>query len=418
MEYSDARYYDKDNWPFPLSKEDHDRLEQHREVLGKPVGAMSAEPCAHTAGKIRDVAEAIVKEVCKVMVGDAIREPAMETVRAILFGQHEYKEGPSGVGKTHLDELVLLASGIPYEKYIGHRDAADVDLLYGNVPGPNGAAQFSPGPMLMPGVVAFVLDELPRLETGTSGVLLDPMSNARATVRHYGMGGTKTVFLSPSWVVLAAGNVDSYLGQAGKSEAVMDRIVIGQDMPQPGDEAQGEIFMKTSLRGRANLRPEVAKEARVATVGLRARAGEPALTLREAQAALCAVHMDKEFMRRSLRFARLVSNPEFLERSRWKASEDHTAWADSLRGRDRTSLQELAELVKENVQEGSNPRGIGYIRDGACARSLMRGSAVVDSADVKAAARAAMRFRLKPYPGCDLNVAEILRRAGDLAFGA
>ena len=91
----------------------------------------------------------------------------------LMFGRHVYIEGSSGIGKTQIVRELCSMLSLPYEQYDAYADATDLSLFGGEVPVSQNnsiAFSFERGPLLTPGLLGLVIDELPRLPASTSNV--------------------------------------------------------------------------------------------------------------------------------------------------------------------------------------------------------------------------------------------------------
>src|SRR5262249_5359077 len=161
--------------------------------------------------------------------------------------------GSSGIGKTAIVRSMSQFLGMPYQQFDAYADASDLALLGGEVPQSDAARGlrfvFERGPILAPGLISLVIDELPRLPAATSNVLLQAMAERQVSVSLVASGrGSATILLSPAFTVVGTGNPVGYGGQGERSLALFDRFDIGIEMAHPAALARLEIMRAVSTQ--------------------------------------------------------------------------------------------------------------------------------------------------------------------------
>jgi MoxR-like ATPase len=355
----------------------------------------------------------------------------------MAFGRHVYIEGSSGIGKTQIVREVCRMLSLPYEQYDAYADSTDLSLLGGEVPVMQNNAltfNFERGPLLTPGLLNLVIDELPRLPASTSNVLLQAMAERKVSVSLVASArGTATVLLSPHFIVIGTGNPVGYGGQGERSLALFDRFDIGIEMKHPGLEARRQILIQAAEGGQNQpsfshkpgftlsainrLRAEVkisrlfvpvmvASAYALAPKAFAARTGteDPAMKADDA-----LKRLEEEGR------SPLHAHPD--EVLMWQA-------ARAFYGKHKDEVRALRAMVEENLTEGSNPRGeISVIRN-AQALTLVRHKPPEGSwtppevhwEDLGQAFHWANYARLKTYPGAEGNRGALLDAAQALFF--
>jgi len=334
---------------------------------------------------------------------------------AVVFGVNAYVEGSSGTGKTSLMRFLCQIMQVPLAEFDASADASDLQLLGGEVPRGDNKFSFGLGPLLKPGAVGIMIDELPRLPALTANVLLQAAAERRVTVALPVTGsGDHVVLLSPGFFVLGVGNPVGYGGQGERNVALWDRFGIGLYMPQPLSPERDEMLKSRLIPQPIDLMaPEFEKtQAFFEPI-------PPSFSFREAHAALYCVNVDEEHRQRMIAACYAISPDAFLRRVDWKTCPYFNAASDELTSRQKTKLKELRKLVNENLAEGSNPRGEEHMLRNARALRLMdnqNNDFEVARKHLSTAFRMANRARLKTFPGCEDQVEPILDLASEVFF--
>ncbi len=424
------RYHQSENWgTSELSEEDRINLERHRELIGEPIYADQFDRTnARRVGSRITANYRECRRIARELFSGRKVLPVFEGMyQALVFGQSGYVEGSSGVAKTAMMRALYRMIDAPLAEFDASADASDLNLIGGEIPGttPNGGLSFTfrRGPVLKPGALGLMIDELPRLPANASNVLLQAMAERRLNVSLVATGGgDHTVLLSPNFFVLGVGNPVGYGGQGERSLALYDRFSIGLYMPHPGSSDRIEMYKRfekgvgddpmAPLAGS----PSAPEEVEGATKSL-------GFTFREAHAALRMVTLPDELRERLCAMSFAVSPKSFRERVDWTTCK----FFSKLRAGDKETslklsekeLRKLEQMVNDYLIEGSNPRGElhGAIRN-AQIQCLMDAddddSLVVKPRHLARAFEQANLVRLKPTPGCEEQAAAIIEQAIDV----
>ena len=295
-----------------------------------------------TAGRFREIVEAIEHEIAKVMVGQ--REIVRDVLTSVIAGGHVLLEGVPGLGKTLLvrtlaDVLALEFSRIQFTP----------DLMPADITGTNILAEaddgrrrfvFQPGPVFANLVLA---DEINRATPKTQSALLEAMQEKTVTIANQ-MHPLRRPFF-----VLATQNPLEMEGTYPLPEAQLDRFFYKLIVTYPSAADLGEIVRKTTNRSPATLRP-VADGAAIEAMGGLAR-----------QVPI-ATHLTDYVVR-----IVLATHPEH---------------------------DEAPAEVKRYVRYGASPRAAQAIVLGAKIRALLDHRLNVSFADIRGVALPALRHRL------------------------
>lgn len=357
--------------------------------------------------------------------GDNILEAFDALFIGLMFGRHVYIEGSSGIGKTDIARRLCAMLALPYQQYDAYADATDLSLLGGEVPvTEEGAIRFTfeRGPLLTPGLLGLVIDELPRLPASTSNVLLQAMAERKVSVSLVASGrGSTTVLLSPHFIVIGTGNPVGYGGQGERSFALYDRFDVGIEMKHPDIEARRSIMKQ---RGK----PTPTKEFD----------GELDFTLHGVNALINDVEFSENFIPILILAAHALGPSDFLQTTGTENPSDLTErkpehasgtervfWeaAKQFVKIHRSEFSKLRGMVEENLTEGSNPRGEISVIDNARALAVVLHNIggtwrppVVYLSDLGRAFHWANYARLKTYPGAEGKRGALLDQAVGLFF--
>lgn len=399
-----------------------EQLELHRNLLGAP-GQAADESTEVIAVRVRDHYKSCLSKITNVFKGANIQKAFSAAYASIIFGRHLYIEGSSGTGKTALIRAACRSFGnIPYDQFDATSDATDINLVGGEIPRSTGGGfefDFQRGPLLKPGALCLVIDELPRLPAATTNVLLQGMAERKVTISLVASGkGATTFLLSPSFSVIGMGNPVGYGGQGERSLALYDRFDIGIEMDHPNSEARLEIYSAA-----ANISDHKAPDV---------TPSERQFDLYQAQRYVDRVEIPDPILKLLLLASYYVSPEEFRNRVCWgdalpaagKAAEPqfYRKMIDNIenlhKGRDYIAklISRLKVAVKDSLVEGSNPRGeISAIKN-AQVHALINGRAKVDLADMGVGFQWATFARLKTYPGAESARRSIIEDATELFF--
>jgi len=355
--------------------------------------------------------QACIEEVSRILLGDRVREAMEGVYEGIVSGQHIFLYGTAGVGKTTLVKHLCNVMGVPWDRLDGQSDMADIHLMGSFLP-KQGGIEFVPGPLLRPGNLVLLIDELPRIPASVSNILLQPMAERSLAFADLAAGGTRQVQLSPGFVLIGTGNPFHYGGMAQKNEAVFDRFGMGFDMPHPSNMHRKDMLKKTG--NHTTARPLWLQPVGDPKGGL-------TLTLADIRVAASRVQISDAHLDHIIAISSLVSPKEYCRRVQWEDAFPGliTTYATP-QGFTESEAKQLwsafheinfEEMVDETVQEGSNPRGEEMMAGVARIAALADGRIVVNDDDIAKAAMRCLRFRLKPHPSMEPMISEIIRIA-------
>lgn len=413
-----ATYHGRENRE--LGYEWLDDLMRHNELMGGTYEFEEGESLGIIVQHIHDHFIACIKEIAQTFKGANMLHAFSAVYASMIFARHCYIEGSSGTGKTALVRSLCQFLELPYQQFDAAADVTDILLVGGEVPrsDPDRGMDFvfQRGPLINPGALTLVIDELPRLPAATSNVLLQAMAERKVTISLVASGrGSTTVLLSPGFAVIGMGNPVGYGGQGERSLALYDRFDIGIDMEHPDADARIEIY-------------DLATTAELSN----GKTASPQMnfTLRKATAALPQIVFPKPLKHLLALASYLASPSSFRERVAWEEplpSSDAIGKAinplfrpgKSRRLKDfewGRQLDKLCSKVDENLVEGSNPRGEISAALNAQAHAAMHGRQKVSLADLRVGFAWANFARLKTYPGCEAERGPILNAVADLCF--
>lgn len=164
--------------------------------------------------------------------------------QAAVFGRHVYVEGSPGTGKTAGMTWLSRVMDFTIAEFSCSADATDLSLVGGEIPVKGLEFVYQNGPVTRVGSIGGLFDELPRLPTQTSNVLLDVLAERKKRLSLVASGRADHVMLlSPHWFMIGTGNPAAVGGQsAERSQALWERIQIGLLMPQPQSDERLEMY--------------------------------------------------------------------------------------------------------------------------------------------------------------------------------
>ena len=398
-------------WAGPLTDEELAHVERERRLSGAHGDAteLTLDDLERVRGELKTLINTLTESIRERLQGDGTRDVFFALLQGIISGEHVYVEGSSGTAKTYSMRLLCELLELPLAKIDATADASDFTIVGGEMlsaaKADGSMFAFRRGPLLTPGAVALVIDELPRLPASASNALLQAMAERRVTVsRTAQKGGSQTVKLSDHLVVLATGNPVSYAGQGERSRALFDRFWIGMLMTQPPDSSRLEMYQKGLVE-----KQKTAPSPVDWSIDL--------WTLRRVRRLVSVENnlLTKEQLQSLLAVSHAVSPDDFTSAIGWTCPT-----YDDFAGRptmDKRALKQLRELVNANLAEGSNPRGeLSALRNAQTLFLMDRDAKVVDDAHLALGFAQANLARLKPFPNCEESVREIICRACQLFF--
>jgi MoxR-like ATPase len=346
------RYHSVENWGTQeFSEREQADIERHENLIGPPITVpLTDHEAIDIALSISTHWRRCVNLASQRFAGQGVLRVFEGMYQGLIFGQNTYVEGSSGTAKTETMRFLCRMINAPFGEFDASADTSDLNLLGGEIPGaaPGGGIEFrfQRGPVLKPGSLGLMIDELPRLPANASNVLLQAMAEKRSTVSLVATGeGDHTILLSPNFFVLGVGNPIGYGGQGERSLALYDRFGIGLYMPQPKSEERVKMYERFESGQDVNLQVNIA---------------EPDFTFNQAHAALYRMTLDDTLRQRLAALSFAISPEAFRKRVNWntcfyfnKLRNDKELKA--LINKER--LSELKNLVEDYLAEGSNPRG-------------------------------------------------------------
>jgi MoxR-like ATPase len=376
----------------PLSARHQRMLEMHAAVAGVPHDVTRAEAAA-IAQQLHAHNDQVLAALGEVMKGAEVIRVGRRSYQAMITGVHCLIHGTSGIGKTTIVKLIAHMIGLPLLRLDGGQgDLSDMKML-GEEKLKGGEFHFVRGVLTQPGVIVFLFDEVARAPANVTSLCLQAMAERSVRVVLYGRGDLE-VPLSPFWMVICTANPFGYGGSATKNEAFFDRLGMGLDMPHPPHAARVAILKGRNILDEIKL-PEIPLPVPLADI----------------RAALRHVEVSDAMYDQIVNVSYLVSPRSFREAVGW----DGCAW-EPLNRFQRAEMEQIEALSGRILTEGSNPRGEELILLNAVSNALIDGRLDISVDDVREAARAALRFRLKPFPGCDAEVPGLLDRVLSLVL--
>lgn len=441
----DLAYADVRNWQFPLTEEDTENLRKHQERIGDPIHnneyIRDGEPVKENGqrklfqpllvkGSIQGHWQQIQAEgvaggpnITPRFRGNGMREALRGMYIAMVFGRNVYVEGSPGSGKTSLATwLARSKMGLLIPEFSCSADATDLVLVGGEVPVEGETTiqfRFRPGPVTRAGAFGLLADELPRLPTQTSNVLLEVLAERLKRISLVASGrGDHVLRLSPGWFLIATGNPASVGGQAAeRSQALWERIQIGLLMPLPSSEARLQVYKdhQSSPPGSDPMTPRVPNQPNPNVLL------PPPFTFREARATMAEVRVPPTEpgtlgqLERMIAACSAISPEKFRRHYRWPSCPFYQAYLANAGNPEKKLVKELEEKVRNHLDEmeGSNPRCEIAALDNARCLAILRpdGPFHVTSDDMAEGFKLAHRARLRTLPGDEAEVEPILELA-------
>jgi hypothetical protein len=438
----DRIYASEDNWQYTLTSEDEENLQKHQLRVGDPIvnnqyvrdgkiveenGQPKAFQPHQVKGKIQGHWQQIRAEgvlggpnMVPRFRGEGMEEALRGMYIAMVFGRNVYIEGCPGSGKTSLATwLARNKMGLLIPEFSCSADATDLQLVGGEVPIAGGTTVqfgFNPGPVTRAGAFGLLADELPRLPTQTSNVLLEVLAERLKRISLVASKkGDHVLRLSPAWFLIATGNPVSVGGQAAeRSQALWERIQIGLLMPLPSSKARLAIYQdhQSAPPGGDPMAPQLPEQPNPNTPQ------PPPFTFREARAAMQAVKVPNAAPDNLGQFeimiaaCHAVSPAKFRGHYRWKECPYLKRYQELAGKAELRLVAQLQEMVHKHLDEmeGSNPRCEIAALDNARCLALLRpeGNFEVTADDMAEGFKLAHRARLRTLPGDEAQVEPIL----------
>jgi MoxR-like ATPase len=295
-----------------------------------------------TVEEFQDTAQAIMREVSKVIVGQ--EEVVRYVLICVMTGSHALLEGVPGLGKTTLIRALATALNLRFQ-----RIQFTPDLMPSDVTGTNimeeteegrRAFRFQQGPIFANMVLA---DEINRATPKTQSALLEAMQEKTVTIAN------TTYRLEPPFFVMATQNPLEMEGTYPLPEAQLDRFMFKIDVKFPSADELVSILNRTTGTDSDQPQP-VADGKRIIDMGALARKVPVASHINEYVARLI-----------------VSTHPDHFN---------------------------VPEIVRRFVRYGSSPRGAQSLILGAKLYALLSGRYNVSFDDIKMIAAPVLRHRL------------------------
>jgi len=280
-------------------------------------------------------------EIQKAIVG--YDDLLTDTLVAIFARGHVLLEGVPGLGKTFLVKTISEVLGLEAGRIQCTPDLMPADILGTQIVNEDGNGRrtlhFEKGPVFANIVL---VDEINRATPKTQAALLEVMQECRVTA------GGETHVLPQPFFVLATQNPMEMEGTYPLPEAQLDRFLFKVHVPFPDLEALVEISRRTTGSTGANL---------------------------------------KQVLDRG----RIMAMQQALEHV--PIADPYVSYAAEIVLATHPDSDTSVDQVKRYVAYGSSPRGLQALVRGAKAYALLEGRTAATDADIRRAAKVALRHR-------------------------
>ncbi len=186
--------------------------------------------------KISRIAEKVVEEVSKVIVGG---EPTIELLLAALLAEeHVLIEGPPGSAKTLMARAFARATGLTFKRVQMTVETMPSDITGFYVYTLTGQRLFRKGPIFSN---ILLVDELNRAPPRTQSALLEAMQERQVTIEG------DTYDLPRPFLVLATQMPRGAVGTYALPEVVLDRFALKIDTRYLEPEKEKEVVARTDV---------------------------------------------------------------------------------------------------------------------------------------------------------------------------
>lgn len=190
--------------------------------------------------RIRDVRQAIVKELHKVVIGQ--EKPMDQILTAMMAGGHVMIQGPPGTAKTLLTTCIARVMALNFKRIqftpdLMPSDISGTEILEEDQTTGHRVAKFVKGPVFTNILMA---DEINRTPPKTQAALLEVMQEKQVT-----LGGKTTLLPKPFYVLATQISMDQE-GTYPLPEAQQDRFMLSVQMGYlSGDEEMAVVRQST-----------------------------------------------------------------------------------------------------------------------------------------------------------------------------
>ncbi|NJE07172.1 MoxR family ATPase [Thermococcus sp. M39] len=193
-----------------------------------------------SAKKYSKLAEAVIKEISKVYIGN--EEVVKKTLAAALVNGNVLFEDHPGLGKTLLAKAFGKALGLEYKRIQFTPDLLPSDILGTKVWRQNlGRFELVKGPIFTNVLLA---DEINRAPPKTQSALLEAMEERQVTIEG------ETLTLERPFFVIATQNPIEYEGTYPLPEAQLDRFALRMSVGYPKSLEDEMAILEARLRWR------------------------------------------------------------------------------------------------------------------------------------------------------------------------
>lgn len=309
--------------------------------------------------RYREHFELIERTVCHFVKGQ--ERPTHLSLIALYAGGHILLEGVPGVGKTFLLNVMAKMVRGGFVRIQGNPDLRPSDIIGKREQNEAGLWPWVPGPILRPGTVIVLGDEINRMPTKSQAAFLEPMQERQVT------HGNETYPLSPVLMFVATRNPLEKQETWELPAAQRDRFMFETEVYYPPKEAELAFARDASYRNMSEKIMSV---------------GEPIVTPEEVLAARAAVES-------RVTVGPAVENYIYNLVNATRNPRDYGIEKIVYR----THGKDVDELVQKAHDAGSSPRGTADLIQASKFVAWLQNREVVHPSDVQAIATDVLMHR-------------------------